>query len=349
MPGCTLEIELKEPWRVRLPGQPLIGHVAVRAAGLLDGRLELEHSWRARGPGLEERGRPSTHLLAEGRLETGEEDVFDFELACLPGPFSYAGALFEVQWFLRARLTDTGGVMAEVEQVYPLEPNLDEREIARIEAPLVSVQAPPQLDTTSRCFAWLLGVVPSLLGLGLIAAGLTRAWDTAGPADQTETIVRTLLQLPAGALACALGAAVCFGLWRRRQRAHLLGPLTIELSNTALRPGEELGVALSLCPREQVQLQRASASLSVSEEVLDGQRSQRWRGRRLCETSAELLPSGTCRAETELSGAVSLRLPASAPFTHMGEHHRLRCSVELVVQVADAPVRSAEFEIWIVP
>ena len=157
-----------------------------------------------------------------------------------------------------------------------------------------------------------------------------------------------MLHLPAGALACALGAAVCFGLWRRRQRAHLLGPLTIELSNTALRPGEELGVALSFCPRESVQLQRASAVLCVSEDVIVGGANQPWRGRSLCEASAELLPSGACRAETELSGAVTLLLPTGAPFTHVGERHRLRCSVELVVEVADAPVRSAEFELWIV-
>ena len=349
MPGCSLELELEDPARVRRPGETLRGHVLVRAASALEGRLELQHSWRARGSGMEEHGRPSTHLLAEGRLETGESDRFEFELDCLPGPFSHAGELFQLDWFLRARLLAEGGVTAEVEESYPLEPSRDESEVPRVPAPLVVSEPPPQLDSTSRTFAWLLGVGPSLLGLALIGIGLSKAWDTAGPADPEETLIRTVLQLPAGGLCCALGAAVCFGLWRRRQRGRVLGRLGIELSNTALRPGELLRVGLTLCPRESVHLEEARAILRLSEDVLEDARRERWSTRLLAETEGALLPAGPCEAELEQTGQVELALPEDAPFTHTGDRHRLRCELDVLVRARDATLRRTSYELFIVP
>jgi hypothetical protein len=318
MAPCQLHIELE---RTEVsPGDRLSGAVVVEVEQECQlQQLTLTTRWRTRGEGEGDGGEGQVRvLLKDARWAPGQHRI-PFTMAAPQGPSSHQGQVLSIQWVLCARaqlswrtdpVAEVGFTLVDGEPQPVEDASLSRREARR--APLHAVMG------------LLMGTAFGAAGLLLLATG-----------------AEGLLKGDAGQMAMAFLGGLLFGgaglaFFVKHLRFGFLRWVLgaeVEVEPTTVRPGERLRVRLHLCPRWEVALSEAEATLVGEEATVrqtgDGKETAEhvFREERHALTDGALTLAGGEARTLE----VDVEVPEEAPASFHSKHNELRWVVKVRV------------------
>ena len=163
MAACTLTVQLDDPTRARVGGEPISGTVIVVTDKEVQCKgLNVTSHWATHGRGNVAQGEVEVKTLFQGGWQAGQEYRYPFSLATATWPPTYYGHHLNVSHF----------VQADAEIPWSINPR------ATTEYRVIAVESPADLTPVdnkvaqSSWIGWAIGIV--IIGL-LFAAVIPRA------------------------------------------------------------------------------------------------------------------------------------------------------------------------------
>jgi len=369
MSRCDLEIHLDQEDASCRGGGSLEGKVVVRAHKECSCTLTISVSWRTRGRGDREKGTPTTEPLFQGDWYPGEERSYPFRLALPPGPGSYSGHLFGVQWVLEARAGVALGRDETAEKVITLVPPEGElydfgpshrTTISGDRQPLSARVLTGRLDDSAqeRPRPILLVTLASLAAvlIFILAYQIRSAIGDRTPGDN-ELPLPVLLHPSLGLILLLGGLAIVLAAWLLRRMVGMkLGTPEVVWNSLPARRGEVLAVEMFLKPRGNVTLAEVSGVLQVTEGVTEMNVNLTGRVRKedtvhpIYSRTVLLLRGGRqVRRGEQVHLQGSWEIPSSAPLTFTAKEHRVEWKVVMTIGIRRWPDWKREYGITVGP
>lgn len=337
-----LLIELDVTGRGVRPDDAITGRVRVGPATRSVGRpLVVALWWETTGQGDVDRG-------AEQVIDLAPPDAaiagctFPFSCPAPPGPLSYEGRTFAVEWRIEARLGGAGGgsgVSSRQVIVLEVDPDTPVRSIAVaqlhwlagrttvsgdagvLSRELVSRLLEEEDELDRRAEPARIGCAIFFL-LGLVLFPLYLIADLLGAGD--------LIDRHAGSIYLGVGClfviAALVALARSRRSEQDLG-VTLQLADRIVRPGEDLVCTLGVYPVRPFEISSAEIRVTAEEaSTTSGTGGDAGDTTRveLFQTTVAASPARTFPADVSEKLIVRVPLPPDAAATFESRHHRVQ-------------------------
>jgi hypothetical protein len=278
-----------------------------------------------------------------GRWETGQRASFRFEVTTPPGPFSYQGRLFNVEWYVHASVDLPSMRDAHVEQKVQIVPTGPVAQADFGSKPafvddLIGID-PKQITMGFRaryvrgrdgralsCLALPL----ILFGLAALVSGAVFSVENLRRGQVTSDTLSIMLATPSLALIILVFARYLLRPILARSR---MGQVDVQLSSRMARPGDTVAYTVTCQPRVQLELDRLSVKLVAREESTCGYgSSSSVRSHPVSETEQVESARSIGRGET-VAWSGALRVPDEAPPSFFAEHNELLWSLDVVFSI----------------
>lgn len=343
-----LQIVFDRSDRTYSPGEQITGRieVAVRADCECKG-LWGYSQWNASSGGIGDMGKAGEQRLFAGPWRAGQQVAYPFEFVAPPGPLTYDGKRFSIYWSISASAL-LGLINLATEERFRLVAGEPPEEAQR--GPVRSAPQPYRHAVKAEAtggggLTAVLSVAALLLGVPAFFLGLQDVLPWFVPVRIPFPLPRLMpfgvppiLTLVAGIFLTSLG-------WRgvrRNLRPALagtkLGPVQVELSSDVARPGDTITCALRFQPRAQLDLTEATARLVATEYTrVETGSGDDTRYQNEQEVVSEV-PTTLSRERSIAPGEgvllhASLNLPASAPYSFVGNYNKLLWTVGLELKL----------------
>jgi hypothetical protein len=327
MPRVALSIELTDA--AFIGGDTVRGAVVVAAEAASDcAGLRIGLGWRTSGAGEPDAAEVEGEVLFTGSLEPGEHS-FPFALSMPHGPLSHDGRLIQLGWAVTAsavladrEVTATAPVRllaGPAAAVPPSVPNMP---------PLTAWQRPPG-SITDRLLPTILGTGVAIIGGMVVLVGVVLLLAGGLPGLLVGAAGMAMIVLGSRHALRASGNMVA----RRRVR-----DITIRVSPTSLRPGQEFTVAVSFQPAQDTRIEQVRLRLILRELATTGTGADR-ATRSVDQVYASVQICGACAfsAEERFATEHTLALPPDAPLSFSATSNRLLWLVQLDIDIDDWP------------
>lgn len=336
MPKCDVRVVLDRPDRTYSIGEKVSGVVEVTVEDTCRcNALTLALGWRTRGKGNPASGGGDTELLFSGIWYPGAVARYPFEFPAPPGPLTYSGTHFGVDWYVRARADIPWKLDPKQDEVFTLIPGDAPGEVDH--GPRYR---PPEARRSQAGVLAAIGLVVAMVSVASFFTLYLRA-DSDSP--------RWVLLLLSGcSLAGVAGVAVWFGL--RQMVRRRLGPVDLRVAPTLVRPGESIACSLRFRPTTTVSLDGVFATLRGREVVVrGGGKHQSFHRHTVHEEKMEMASSSRPMPGEEVDLEASLPLPEDAPFTFVAASNSLKWSVTVRIAMRGWPDWVREHPITVKP
>ncbi|MBI4164770.1 MAG: hypothetical protein HY508_03430 [Acidobacteria bacterium] len=347
-----LGIVLDRPEATFVPGERITGRVEVDVHEDCQCKgLWVDCVWKASGGGIGDAGKVGQQNLFAGLWRAGQEARYPFEFIAPPGPLSYDGKRFVIHWHLSASalVSLINPVIEERFHLVAGEPPEESRRGQARLAPQPYRHAVKVEGTGGGGLTTVLSVAALLLGVPAFFLGLQDVLPWFVPVRIPFPLPRLMpfgvlpiLTLVAGIFLTSLG-------WRGVRRnirpavaGTKLGPVEVELSSDVARPGHTITCALRFQPRAQVDLTEATARLVATEHTrVETGSGDDTRYQNEQEVVSEI-PTTLSRERSIAPGEgvllhARLNLPASAPYSFVGNYNKLLWTVGLELKLRGWP------------
>jgi hypothetical protein len=366
MPKCLLQIAFHRDPRNYTIGERISGFVQVTINEDCECRkLAVARQWRASGQGGTDEGMPEEEkVIFSGPWRAGQTTTYPFEIEAPPGPLTYHGALFHIDWQLRAT-ADIPGTEATVTEGFVLLPGASAEYVSlgTLDEPPPDVRkgteklTPNYAGGCSQGFAIVFGLVALFAGVPCLAIGLLNILALFVPLPLPVFFPAGRLQsaflIVMGGFFAFLGCKALASCLRAAGARSKLGKVDIELSSTTPRRGEAVTCTVRLRPRASIELTGATASLVATEYCGGGSgnlrgSAQTWK-QVVHQGRATLATNRTLRAAEEVVLQTSLNLPPDAPCSFWGAHHKLIWTVAVEMKLRHWPDWSQSIPLTVRP
>jgi hypothetical protein len=307
---CDLQVDLEEA--ILESSDTLRGTVSVEVADEVhcDG-LVLERRFETDGSGDTDEGGFAHDTLCEGTWKPGETYEYTFEMELPPGPYSYNGEEFDLQWRVEARADIPWALDPSETAEFHLEPggepDYEAVELATDEA--VDEDVPVQTGQGFMRFA----------GGAMIAVGLFMLGAAVLGAQPDEYFLMGFFGV-LGLLFTA-GGYQMFSLGTRNRRAQgVVGEVEFDVSPPQVTPGDAIYCEIRLNPPNPVELQGVDFTLvnrERSTESNPNSNSSTFHQTRLdsYETTLPESKGATLEAGREATFETTFELPSYAEYS----------------------------------
>jgi len=242
MAACKLIVELDEPKRVRVGGEPISGTVIVKPDKDVRCKgLQVTSYWATHGRGNLARGDVESGTLFEGDWQEGKEYRYPFKLATAVWPPTYYGNFLNVGHY----------VAATANVPWSKDP------YTSTEFAVTAKETPPDLAPTSNTVKKS-GVIGWIIGI--IVVGLLMA-----------------VALPMAAILLPLIGIGATGYWFFKifLPRQLLGPIQYEVGPAMLSGGQTLSGTCEFTPRWSTRINGITWMVRCEEKCISGSGSNR--------------------------------------------------------------------------
>ncbi|MBI4166522.1 MAG: hypothetical protein HY508_12385 [Acidobacteria bacterium] len=354
MSKCDLQIKLDRADRTYRAGSKITGSVMVRAESDCECRgLTLMQGWRATGKGDPDGANLGETRLFSGLWRAGESASYPFELEAQPGPISYQGKLFHVDWHIIAQADIPMALDLKVDEVFVLVPG----EQASIDGGAeLAEENLGEHKTKSRSPNPLTGPAVGVgIGMGAFVLAAYLFWDLY-PALSAGLIG----EAPAWRLSLAtvsglIGLLALSSYVPRLLAARKIGAVDARLAPSAVRRGDFLRCAVSFVPRSDVHLHRAALTLwateGASERVTDddNKKTTKYYTERVYSTEVWLASERQLMADQAVTLEGTLKIPPLVPVSFKGIWNELRWQAAVRVNLRHCPDWEREFPVNVRP
>ncbi len=180
MSNCELKIVLDQPGGNYACGEKITGAVRITAKKDCDCRkLTVGLRWSAGGQGDWDSAVKEERTLFAGKWQASEQASYPFELTVPPGPLTYHGSLFSVDWFVSANADIRLGLDQKAEEKLVLVPAESQAEVSlgpEYESPGEPLEQILRMISGASLNIGRKVVVPVLLLIGLV-----KVWQMSMP------------------------------------------------------------------------------------------------------------------------------------------------------------------------
>lgn len=328
MPSCDLAIRLEDESGRFRGGDVVRGTVAVTVgAETTCKELSLRAYWQAKY----ETGGQTIEFLYEGPWRALTEEIYPFEVALPPAPFTREGHLFDIEWVLEARADVPWARDAKVQRTIELAPG----------------PAPPEpdRDAVARAPEAVAALSKAILFAALGFLGLIGLTMLVLPALDDDELLREL-QIPGGI--CVVLALFGMAVTLRNALARRgLGDIRLEIDADRVAPGRSLSWRLEFEPRRSVDLTSIDARLRGRESARVSEKNTAFHV--VFDRSEAVADQQALEGGQPFSVAGTCEVPPDAPFSFHGKHHQVHWTLELTVRIAGRPHFSIDRPIFVWP
>lgn len=305
MAACKLRIELDEPSRTRVGGEPVAGVVVVSSDKDVQCKgLTVASNWGTHGRGNIARGEVERKELFKGEWLAGQEYRYPFSLASASWPPTYYGHHLNVSHFVEAR--------ADVP--WALDPKVTE------EFRVIARETPDNLapvDNTvkhSHWIGWLVGTV--IVGLLL-----------------TAVVPLALIAMPLAAI--GFGGYWFFFTFLPRQ---ITGDVSLSVEPAAIEPGQTLRGSCEFTPKRNTTINGITWTVRCAEICVSGSGSNRTtHTHEVLTKTHRLMEPGALQAGRRHHFDFSFDVPASAPPSMAFTDNNISWNSELRIDIPSWP------------
>ena len=347
-----LRILLDRPDRTYAPGERITGRLEVAVHEDCECKgLWVDCEWKASSGGIGDAGNIGQQKLFAGPWRAGQEIAYPFEFVAAPGPFTYDGRRFKIQWSVSASAL-LGLINPTIEERFhllasePLE-----------EAPRGQVRSAPQPyrhavkveGTGPRGLIAILSVAALVVGVPALILGLLDILPRFLPISVPFPLPRLIPYWVPPFAALFIGAILTSVGWRGVKRSlrpavagTKLGPVEVELSSDVARPADTITCTVRFQPRAQLDLTEATAKLVATEHVRVETGSgddTRYRDEQqvIFEIPTTLTRERSIAAGEGVLLHANLVLPANAPYSFVGSYNKLLWTLGLELKLRGWP------------
>ena len=305
MAACKLIIELEDPKRVRIGGEPISGMVVVKADKDVRCKgLQVTTCWETHGRGNLARGDVELVTLFEGDWQESKEYRYPFKLPSAVWPPTYYGNYLNVSHYVQA----TANVPWSIDPT------------TREEFVVTARETPPDLAPTSNTvkksgwIGWLIGII--LVGLLL-----------------TPALVLVLILVPIIAI---VGGGVWF--FRSFLPSQITGPIQYTVGPAMVSAGQTLSGSCEFTPRWSTQINGIRWTVRCEEKCVSGSGSNR--STHTHEVLSKVIPlSETCQLQSGQTQkfSFSFRIPNGTPPSMKFSDNEVNWSSEFRIDIPKWP------------
>jgi len=348
MSRCALKVVLDHPNKACVAGEKVTGRIEVSVVDDCECQeLSLVRRWRTRGRGEDDFGPAQKQTVFSGSWRGGQRAFYPFEFTAPPGPLSYRGASFSVEWYLRAQAALAGALDAATDEEFFLVPAAETQAFnlgpafRGAESHQKLLQLGQSVVRGCMVFTGGLFLFFSLL-FGFYVRDVFRKTPVAGPEQWSALVVWFLI----------LGASGALFIWAVRPliAARKLGRVAVQVTPVFVRPGQSVTCTVNLQPRGDIHLIEAQATLRGMEVV-------QWQSGDDTHSHRTVIRAESVKfaADRELSAGQSatletqLTIPPDAPTTFMAAHNSLLWLIEVKLYLKGWPDWQREFPVIVRP
>lgn len=305
MAACTLRIDIDEPTRARIGGEPVSGTVVVNTDNEVQCKaLTVICNWGTHGRGNIASGEVETKTLYQGAWQPGQEYSYPFSLTTASWPPTYYGHHLNVSHYVEAR--------AEIP--WAVDPKTaEEFRVVATETPdsLVPVNNKVQ---RSNWIGWLVGVVIVALLL-------------------TAVVPLALIAMPIAVIGFG-GYWFFFTFLPRR----ITGDVLLSVEPAALMPEQSIAGTCEFTPKWNTTINGVTWTVRCAEVCISGSGSNRTTHiHEVLSKTHQLMQPGPLRAGELKKFQFSFEIPALAPPSMTFTDNNLAWNSELRIDIPNWP------------
>lgn len=315
----TLLIELHRDDRTYRSGEPVRGEVVIYTDhGGSCGGVYLMRYWRTRGRGEMDRGDRRVLPIHEGPLDGPGPYRVPFEFEAPGGPFTYHGALLNVDHYLEARVEVPGLFDPGRPEKYTLVPGSE-----------VDPPHPELLKVTGAKSSGARGC-RIMIGALLMLFGF--------------------FTLPFGVILLIPGLFLAFPALTRAVAGSRIGEVSSTTRQMIIRPGRALRVQTRLNPKKARTINAATAVLRGREIVISGEGNERQvHEHELHTREVSLSGPRELAAGRPATLDAEFEIPDGAAYTFASEHNEVTWEVTVSVDIPTWPDWHQEHKVVVWP
>ncbi|MGV3484226.1 MAG: hypothetical protein ACO1RT_07400 [Planctomycetaceae bacterium] len=319
MAACNLTIELDDPTRARVGGEPISGTVIVRTDNDVQCKgLNVNSYWATHGRGNVAQGEVETKSLFQGAWQAGQVYRYPFSLATASWPPTYYGHHFNVSHF----------VQASADIPWSIDPRATE------EFRVVAVETPADLtpvDNKTKSSSWI-GWLVGFIVLGVLFAAVI----------PLAVIVTPLV---------VVGVAVYWFFFRFLPR-QITGEVQLTIEPAALLPGQTLRGSCEFTPKWNSATNGITWKVRCAEVCVSGSGSNRTtHTHEVLSKTQRLMEPGQLKAGESHKFEFSFVVPATAPPSMTFKDNNISWTSELRIDIPRWPdwSKSEPFVVKVAP
>jgi len=319
---CQLTIELDQPERTRIAGEPIKGTVVVRAEQAVNCKgLDVACIWATHGRGNVQRGEIDGKTLFSGSWDPGLEYRYPFELNTAAWPPTYYGTFLNVSQLVEAR----------AKLPWSSDPQTS------IEFPVVATAAPEDLAPIVNKRAGSTSIIGWIVGVILLIVFIIPLIMLLG--------VLVLVLVPIGLIGGGL-----FWFFRVFLPGRVTGPVECDIQPLRAAARESLQGVLKFTPPRDLKINGIQWKVTAKEQCVSGSGSNRsTHTHKLLETVHRLAEAGTLPGGLPQSFNVDFPLPANAPPSLKFTDNELIWEGEMRIDIPNWPDWVKVFKLTITP
>jgi hypothetical protein len=321
--------------------------------------LWVDCVWNASSGGIGDAGNIGQQKLFAGPWRAGQEIAYPFEFVAAPGPFTYDGRRFKIQWSFSASAL-LGLINPTIEERFHLlasEPLEEARRGQARSVPQPYRHAVKVEGSGSRNLVAVLSVAALVVGVPSLLLGLHDIFPGLVPLPLPRIIpygTYSFAALFIGAILTPLGWRGVNRSLRPAAAGVKLGPVEVELSSDVARPGDTVTCTVRFQSRANLDLTEATAKLVGTEHVrVETGSGDDTRYHTELEVISEI-PTTLSRERSIAAGEgvllhANLVLPANAPYSFVGSYNKLLWTVGLELKLRGWPDWTCEMPLTVRP
>lgn len=321
MAKCDLRIELEEPKRTRVGGEPIKGTVVVRAEQNVTCKgLDVACIWTTHGRGNIQRGETDGKTLFSGNWDAGLEYRYPFELNTAAWPPTYYGTFLNVSQLVEAR----------AKLPWSFDPK------ASVEFPVVATNSPEDLKPVdnkrqgSSLIGWVIGIVLLIVFIPLLIVALGMAFVFLVP-----------IALIGGGL---------FWFFRVFLPGRVTGPVECDVQPLRIAAGGSLTGTLRFTPPRDLKINGIDWKVTASEKCTSGSGSNRsTHTHKAVEKFHTLAKAGQLAGGLPQAFEFDFPLPADAPPSLKFTDNELIWEGEMRIDIPSWPDWVKTFKLTVTP
>ena len=322
MAKCELTIELDDPERTRIAGEPIKGTVVVRAEQSVNCKgLDVACVWATHGRGNIQRGEIDGKTLFSGSWDAGLEYRYPFELNTAAWPPTYYGTFLNVSQMVEAR----------AKLPWSFDPKTS------VEFPVVATTSPEDLAPvdnkragSSSMIGWVIGIIILIVFIPLLIMALGMALVFLVP-----------IALIGGGL---------FWFFRVFLPSRVTGPVECDVKPLRVAAGESLAGSLKFAPPRDLKINGIQFKVTAKEKCVSGSGSNRsTHVHTVLETFHTLAKEGQLPYGMPQSFDFKFPLPENAPPSLKFTENELIWEGEMRIDIPSWPDWTKTFKLTVTP
>lgn len=322
MAKCELTIELDDPERTRIAGEPIKGTVVVRAEQSVNCKgLDVACVWATHGRGNIQRGEIDGKTLFSGSWDAGLEYRYPFELNTAAWPPTYYGTFLNVSQLVEAR----------AKLPWSFDPTTS------VEFPVVATTSPEDLAPvdnkragSSSIIGWVIAIILLIVFIPLLIMALGMLM-----------VILVPIALIGGGL---------FWFFRVFLPSRVTGPVECDVKPLRVAAGESLACSLKFAPPRDLKINGIQFKVTAKEKCVSGSGSNRsTHVHTVLETFHTLAKEGQLPYGMPQSFDFKFPLPENAPPSLKFTDNELIWEGEMRIDIPSWPDWTKTFKLTVTP